>query len=270
MPTPNIQKEDGWTALMFACQNGHYQVVELLLHNNADILATTDDNLTALVFACFNGHSNIIHLLVDKQGIDPVITEFIKLCIEGDTDHVKTFLPQVDLNTPLTCGITPLMMASCHGHIDIVNVLLQHKAKVNSQDDSGSTALDYAISRQHDNIVSLIMNYEGVSKSDILQTLTESTDEQSTIDDVITHHHNVTHHSDNTMHQSDIITHHSDVKVQDSIKTRPRPLLSLHHDILKQPILSIQRTILQPITSYKETQRKRKDNRNKQKQQVIT
>ena len=206
---PKVQKEDGWTALMSACHNGHYQVVELLLHNNVDIFATTHDNLTALVFACFNGHSNIIHLLADKQGIDPMITEFIILCIEGDTDQVKTLLPQVDLNTPLTYGITPLMMASCHGHIDIVNVLLQHKAKVNSQDDRGSTALDYAISRQHDNIVSLIMDYDGVSKSDILQTFTESTDDQ---DDVISHHYNITHQSDITMHQSDIITHHSDVK----------------------------------------------------------
>ena len=33
---PNIQNNDGWTALMVASQNGHHQVVELLLKEKAD------------------------------------------------------------------------------------------------------------------------------------------------------------------------------------------------------------------------------------------
>ena len=33
---PNIQNNNGWTALIVASQNGHHQVVELLLKEKAD------------------------------------------------------------------------------------------------------------------------------------------------------------------------------------------------------------------------------------------
>ena len=34
--------QDGWTALHYACDEGHMQVSELLLNNHADISATTN------------------------------------------------------------------------------------------------------------------------------------------------------------------------------------------------------------------------------------
>ena len=37
--------KDGWTALMLVCQNGHYQVAELLLRNNANPKATLECQL---------------------------------------------------------------------------------------------------------------------------------------------------------------------------------------------------------------------------------
>ena len=33
---PNLRNNDGWTALMFACQNGCLHIAELLLKENAD------------------------------------------------------------------------------------------------------------------------------------------------------------------------------------------------------------------------------------------
>ena len=32
----NIQANDGWTALLFACQNVHWQVIEVLLKKDTD------------------------------------------------------------------------------------------------------------------------------------------------------------------------------------------------------------------------------------------
>eukprot|EP00757_Euglenozoa_sp_SAG-D1_P007503 gene7503-17100_t len=43
----------GWTALMYACQKGHSNVVEMLLQAGADIRGWT------LMLACDNGHSNV-------------------------------------------------------------------------------------------------------------------------------------------------------------------------------------------------------------------
>ena len=34
--------QDSWTALHFACRNGHVEVVKLLMSNNADISATDE------------------------------------------------------------------------------------------------------------------------------------------------------------------------------------------------------------------------------------
>ena len=34
---PSIKKEEDWTALMIASQNGHYNVVELLLKQQANL-----------------------------------------------------------------------------------------------------------------------------------------------------------------------------------------------------------------------------------------
>ena len=51
-------EEDGWTALMFAAQNGHEQVARILLKAGA-----LDLNKWALKLAERNGHSAVCDLL---------------------------------------------------------------------------------------------------------------------------------------------------------------------------------------------------------------
>jgi hypothetical protein len=62
---------DGWTALHLAAQNGHNEVVQTLLKNNAAIDEKQKDGFTALHFAAQNGHNEVVQtLLKNNAAID--------------------------------------------------------------------------------------------------------------------------------------------------------------------------------------------------------
>ena len=53
----------------FACENGHKDVVRLLLEKserNIDFNASNNGGLTALMFACIHGHKDVVQLLLDN------------------------------------------------------------------------------------------------------------------------------------------------------------------------------------------------------------
>lgn len=54
---------------------------------------------------------------------------------------------------------TPLMEASSGGYIDIVKLLLEHTADVNSQSQAGNTALIYACCGGYEDVVEVLLNH---------------------------------------------------------------------------------------------------------------
>lgn len=64
---------EGWTALHYACYQGHVQVVEALLAGRCEVNRTNDLGFSALFYAAQRGHIAICSLLLDK-GADPSIT----------------------------------------------------------------------------------------------------------------------------------------------------------------------------------------------------
>ena len=62
-----IHTENGSTALTLASENGHYQVVELLLKEHADVNHQRQDGVTALTLASENGHYQVVELLCKKH-----------------------------------------------------------------------------------------------------------------------------------------------------------------------------------------------------------
>ena len=55
-------------------------------------------------------------------------------------------------DTPLSSGITPLMLASRDGASSVVSALLAHHAAINTMDKAGKNALDYAVANNHWNV----------------------------------------------------------------------------------------------------------------------
>ena len=110
---------NGTTALLFAIQNGHADVVQALLAKGADANAQASSGEIAeepalFVAAQYGGH-DVVQVLLRMKGIA--------------------------INARRYDGRTPLMIASYLGYRDVVQVLLAKGADVNARDNNGQTAL---------------------------------------------------------------------------------------------------------------------------------
>ena len=55
----------GKTALVCACDNGHAEIVRVLLEARASVDLHNCHGETALIFACYNGHAEIARMLLE-------------------------------------------------------------------------------------------------------------------------------------------------------------------------------------------------------------
>ena len=61
----DMQKEGcGYSALIYACFNGHTDIAYLLCTNKAQLDIQGNDGMTALILASREGHSDIVRLLL--------------------------------------------------------------------------------------------------------------------------------------------------------------------------------------------------------------
>ena len=95
----NHQNKYGRTAMHYASQEGHTQVVNLhLQQSNVDINHEDGDGMTPLHDAAYRGHIEVVKLLLEQ--------------------------PSIDVNVRNKKGITPLWYASSRdGQVEIVNLL---------------------------------------------------------------------------------------------------------------------------------------------------
>lgn len=103
---PSKSSESMMQPIHWACRNGHYDCVKLLLDHGANI-QSKGRGITPIVWAVRNGHSNIVRLLI----------------------QCKAKLEIVDK------GLTPLGWAAWDGRHAIVAVLLEGGARLNSNSD---------------------------------------------------------------------------------------------------------------------------------------
>ena len=124
---------------MGAIKLNNYKIVTELMNKISVI-----DIQLGVTAACRLGYSNIISLLIKHLHISSQV--FIATLNE-DTTSLKQQLTQsgINPNTTLLFDITPLMIASSCGHIEVLEYLLQAEADVNSKDEDGYTPLAYAI-----------------------------------------------------------------------------------------------------------------------------
>ncbi|XP_073011054.1 probable E3 ubiquitin-protein ligase XBOS32 isoform X2 [Typha latifolia] len=141
----NLRNFRGQTALMQACQYGHWEVVQTLMLFQANIHKTDYLNGgTALHFAALNGHARCIRLLVVDYV--PSIPEFWNVMRRISAEEVS-----IDYDDNVLCkivnrradgGITALHMAALNGHVDSVQLLLDLGACVSEVTVEDGTTID--------------------------------------------------------------------------------------------------------------------------------
>jgi serine/threonine-protein phosphatase 6 regulatory ankyrin repeat subunit B len=112
----NQKNPHGWMALTWAAHAGHSDMVELLLDRGADIDAKDGYHMSALIQAAAEKHRDVVELLLKKRA-----------STEGQ-DKAN--------------GMTALMWAVANeGSKEIVEMLLEHGADFEVEDNEGETAL---------------------------------------------------------------------------------------------------------------------------------
>lgn len=122
----------GHTSLQAGSQNGHLEVIQVLLNHSADVEIEDKDGDRAVHHAAFGDEPTVIDLL-SKAG--------------------------ADLNARNKRRQTALHIAINKGHFNVVKTLLELNCHPSLQDSEGDTPLHDAISKEQDEMLSLLLDY---------------------------------------------------------------------------------------------------------------
>ncbi|XP_014681457.1 PREDICTED: serine/threonine-protein kinase TNNI3K-like isoform X2 [Priapulus caudatus] len=178
----NAKDVEEHTPMHFACKTGHTAIVSYLLQpehltkpHEANIYGDTPMHL-----ACYSGRYGLVKQFIKTVGLGSVPMENIfsetalhAACTNGKSlDLIQFLLDQkVSINCQGKDGHTALHSACFHGHIKVVQYLLDHGADMNltaysSDQSNGSekkeeqTCLMWAYERGHDAIVTLLKHHK--------------------------------------------------------------------------------------------------------------
>src|SRR5207245_1629379 len=125
----------GQSALLVAAANGHIEAVRVLLDGGADVNARDPKGVSALLLAAGNGHTEIARLLLehraDPNTLAPQMTSDSQPTNGHAREQENTSFESGAAPALAGQGTTPLMVASLHGHISIVEALLAGEADPN-------------------------------------------------------------------------------------------------------------------------------------------
>eukprot|EP01124_Arcella_intermedia_P031172 TRINITY_DN6977_c0_g1_i10.p1 TRINITY_DN6977_c0_g1~~TRINITY_DN6977_c0_g1_i10.p1 ORF type:complete len:802 (-),score=123.03 TRINITY_DN6977_c0_g1_i10:405-2810(-) len=145
------------TALHLAAMNNHLQVVDLLLSNFANPTILNSWNKKPLEEA----KSDECRLLFHKQAnLDPftlIYDESTKRL--GDVRWFKNYLDRNNLEQRDKDARTLLYVASKHGHLELVDYLVQQRAQVNCTQNRNSTPLHAAAYFGHPLVVAYLLEH---------------------------------------------------------------------------------------------------------------
>lgn len=144
------QDRSGDTNLIHAVKGGHRGVVEALLKKYADVDIPGKDRKTAIYMAVEKGNAGIVKILLNCNPDLEIATKvlFIPYFI---------YLLCTILHLPLQDGDTPLLKAVRSRNAEIVQQLLDKKAKVSAADKKGDTALHIAMRARSKAIVEILL-----------------------------------------------------------------------------------------------------------------
>lgn len=127
----------GHSALHAASQNGHLEVIKLLIGSNVDVEAEDKDGDRAIHHAAFGNEPKVIEILFSMEG--------------------KELKSSLELNSRNKKMQTALHIAVNKAHVEVVKILLNYGAHPSLQDVDGDTPLHDAITKKNDEIIELLL-----------------------------------------------------------------------------------------------------------------
>jgi ankyrin repeat protein len=136
----------GLTPLSYAAWKGNTEVVSYLLDSGVDSMPFDQFGVSPVHKAAAFGHVEVLQALLDPRSFGQEQRS------PGVPPNLKTREPQAPpeyeaqslLQTPLHLAVFSTWAVTASGRADVVRLLLEHGANVNSRDREGETALHYA------------------------------------------------------------------------------------------------------------------------------
>ncbi|XP_022241744.1 ankyrin-3-like, partial [Limulus polyphemus] len=163
----NRKSKNGWSPLLYASNGGHFDVVNLLIQNNARVDVFDEHGKAALHLAAENGHQEIVDLLIHHKAFVNVRSKkgFTSLHLAARNGHnaivrdlIRKYGSMVDAFS-LTKQ-TALHLAAERGNLDVCNTLLDANANASSIDNDGQSPLLLAAQNDHSEVVKLFLRHQ--------------------------------------------------------------------------------------------------------------
>jgi ankyrin repeat protein len=164
----NAPDSNRMTALHYAAENGYEEVVTHLLGEGAEGHQLNGEGRSPLMSASTRGHLGVVRVLIQHvgpQGLNEAdndgITGLHYAADEGESEIVGLLLSKgAQANTRDVHGITPLMVASIKGHLEVVELLAEHVGPqwLEESDNMGWTALHWAADAGHCEVVAFLLS----------------------------------------------------------------------------------------------------------------
>ncbi|KAG5678278.1 hypothetical protein PVAND_007967 [Polypedilum vanderplanki] len=139
----NTQMDNDVTPVYLAAQEGHLDVLKILVESGGSLYVRAKDGMTALHAASQMNRLEVLKWMVEDQGIDPNLRD-------GD-------------------GATALHFAASRGHLGVVKWLLNHGAKL-SLDKYGKSPINDAAENQQTECLNVLVQHNDLNSSNKYKT----------------------------------------------------------------------------------------------------
>jgi ankyrin repeat protein len=137
--------------LLFAAAiRGHVAITELLIEANCNVNVVSDAQMTCLHGAAENGHEEVVRLLLtaganpDAARLRDSSTPLHLAAMKGHEVIVAILVDTAFINATDDIGRTPLHLACSAAHLTVIDMLLDAGADVSAKDVEGKTPKDRA------------------------------------------------------------------------------------------------------------------------------
>ena len=158
--------DNGNTVLLSAINSGNVEVVKWLLEEMH--LSPLECNLsgdTCIILATSGGHYNLVRYLIHYLGYNIMnqrnydgLNALLSACNGGNIKMVEMLITEYGLSLNEYTYYSPLILAACGGHLELVKWLVAHGCSVTHSTQYGDTALLLACYYGHTHIAKWLLD----------------------------------------------------------------------------------------------------------------